>query len=112
MTAPRDPVASGPDHGSGRVGIRGRVERASAPSLTFLSRLPALLPFLVMLVLMLSGIFVGGPVGGVLLLLPIAFLGWLLYLTWPHLSRPERMMRSAVLLLVVAIAVTQVIPRG
>lgn len=65
-----------------------------------------------MLALMLTGIFVGGPIGAVLLLLPIAFLGWLLYLTWPHLRRPERVMRGAVLLLVVAIAVTQVIPRG
>ena len=49
--------------------------------------------------------------GALVLLVPIAFLGWLLYLTWPHLRRPERMMRVSVLLLVVAIAVTALVPR-
>ena len=60
---------------------------------------------------MLTGAFLGGVVGGLLLAVPITFLAWLLYLTWPHLRRPERMMRVSVLLLVVAIAVTSVTPR-
>lgn len=92
--------------------MRYRIERSSAPALMALSRLPVLVPFLVMLALMLTGAFVGGPLGGALLLLPVAFLLWLLFLTWPHLRRPERVMRGAVLLLVVAIAVTQLVPRG
>lgn len=79
--------------------------------MTALSRVPAVLPFLVMLALMLVGIFVGGPVGTALLAVPLLFLSWLLFLTWPHLSLAERVMRSAVLLLVVGIAVTQIIPR-
>jgi len=105
---PPDPT--GP--GASADGVRGRIERASTPWLVRLASLPALLPFVVVGVLMLTGAFVGGVVGGMLLLVPIAFLGWLLYLTWPHLRRPERAMRASVLLLVVAIAVTSVVPRG
>jgi hypothetical protein len=91
--------------------MRARIERASTPVLMKLAALPALVPFVVVGALMLTGAFLGGVGGGVLLAVPIAFLTWLLYLTWPHLRRPERMMRCAVLLLVVAIAVTSVVPR-
>lgn len=76
-----------------------------------LAALPALVPFVVVAALMLTGAFVGGVVGGLLLLVPITFLSWLLYLTWPHLKRPEKMMRAAVLLLVIAIAITAIVPR-
>lgn len=79
--------------------------------MTRVSRLPAVLPFLVMMALLLAGIFVGGILGALLLALPIAFLSWLLYLTWPHLRTPERLLRAAVLLLLVGIAVTQIVPR-
>ena len=91
--------------------MRARIERASTPLLVKLAALPALVPFVVVGALMLAGAFLGGVGGGVLLAVPVAFLTWLLYLTWPHLRRPERMMRCAVLLLVVAIAVTSVVPR-
>jgi len=91
--------------------MRARIEQASTPAVTALSRVPAFLPFLVMLALMLAGIFVGGTLGTVLLAVPLLFLSWLLFLTWPHLGLAERVMRGAVLLLVVGIAVTQIIPR-
>lgn len=91
--------------------MRARIEKVSTPAVTALSRVPAFVPFLVMLALMLTGIFVGGVFGTVLLAVPLLFLSWLLFLTWPHLSLSERVMRCAVLLLVVGIAVTQIIPR-
>ncbi len=69
------------------------------------------LPFLVVLGVMLTGAFLGGWLGALLLAVPLAFLCWLLYLTWPRLSPPERAMRVAVLSLVVALVVTQVLPR-
>lgn len=103
-----DPSTSSP---SGSSGIRRRIEEASNPAIAALARMPALLPFVVMLVVLLTGVFVGGVIGAILLALPIAFLGWLLYLTWPHLRMPERLLRVAVLLLVLAIAVTQILPR-
>jgi len=103
--------ATSPDQGPKPGGIRARIENASTPAVTALARVPAAVPFLVMLALMLTGIFVDGVFGTVLLGVPLVFLGWLLFLTWPHLSLSERVMRSAVLLLVVGIAVTQIIPR-
>lgn len=91
--------------------MRSRVERASSAPLTALGSLPVWVPFLVVLALMLTGAFAGGWVGAVLLIVPVLFLCWLLYLTWPRLGTAERLMRLAVLAVVVAIAVTQVIPR-
>lgn len=72
--------------------------------------MPVWLPFVVVFALMLAGSFLGGWLGALLLLLPVLFLSWLLYLTWPRLRTPERAMRLAVLALVVAIAVTQALP--
>ncbi len=72
--------------------------------------MPVWLPFVVVFALILAGSFLGGWLGALLLLLPVLFLSWLLYLTWPRLRTPERAMRLAVLALVVAIAVTQAVP--
>jgi hypothetical protein len=90
--------------------LRTRIEHASSRPLERLAGVPVWLPFVVVFALMLAGSFLGGWVGALLLLLPVLFLTWLLYLTWPRLRTPERAMRLAVLALVVAIAVTQAIP--
>ncbi|MGB3258787.1 MAG: DUF6703 family protein [Ornithinimicrobium sp.] len=111
MSTPSEPSAPGPDPGASGAGPRARIERASTPLLTAMAKMPPLLPFIVMFAVLLVGAFVGGPIGAVMLLVPIAFLGWLLYLTWPHLRPPERLLRLAVLLLVIGIATTQIIPR-
>lgn len=91
-------------------GLRPRVEALSVRPLQALAGLPVWVPFVVVLVLMLAGSFLGGPVGVLLLAAPLVFLTWLLYLTWPRLSTAERAMRLAVLGLVVALAVTQAVP--
>lgn len=111
MSASAKPSAADPHRDPQPGGIRARLEKASTPLVTALARVPAFVPFLVMLALMLAGIFVGGVPGTLLLAVPLLFLGWLLFLTWPHLGLSERVMRCAVLLLVVGIAVTQIIPR-
>jgi hypothetical protein len=85
--------------------LRHRVERASLPLMTKLSSLPRAVPFLLLLALLVGGLIVKGPVGFVLMGLGAAFVGWILYLSWPRLSATERMMRFAVLLLAVALAV-------
>ncbi len=110
---PKLPESSAPDpeRATSSAGMRGTIERASTPVLTAMARMPAPLPFLLMFVMLLTGAFLGGVIGAALLLIPIAFLGWLLYLTWPHLRPPERLLRLAVLLLVIGIATTQIIPR-
>ena len=92
------------------TGARLAVERASRPLLERVSRLPAPVPFLVLLALLLVGLFRPGPVGAVCTGVVALFVGWLLYLSWPRLKSPERLGRAAVLLLSIALFVVQVVP--
>jgi hypothetical protein len=85
--------------------LRSSVERASLPLMTKLSSLPRAVPFLLLLALLVVGAVIKGMVGFVLMGLAAAFVGWILYLSWPRLSATERLMRFAVLLLAVALAV-------
>ena len=80
--------------------------------MTRLSSLPRLVPFLILLALLVGGVFIGGTVGFVLMGVAAIFVGWVLYLSWPRLTSSERIMRSAVLLLAVAMAVVQLFPRS
>lgn len=91
--------------------MRPNIERASLPLITRLSRLPRAVPFLLLLALLVAGVIIEGVVGFVLMGLAAIFVGWILYLSWPRLSGSERIMRSAVLLLAVALAVVQLFPR-
>lgn len=100
----------GPEAGPGA--LRRRIEQASLPVLELLARLPVWLPFLLLLVLILGGGFIGGTVGWVLVGVAMFFVAWLLYLSWPRLTGVERLMRVAVLLLFLAVTVVQLVPRG
>jgi hypothetical protein len=90
--------------------LRSRVEHASVPFVTWLNRMPRWLAFLVVLGTMTAGVFVPR-VGFVFTLLVAVFLCWLAFLTWPRLTPPEKLMRTAVLALVVAVAIIQAFPR-
>ncbi len=92
--------------------LRPSIERASLPLITRLSSLPRAVPFLLLLALLIAGVLIRGPVGFVLMGLGAVFVGWILYLSWPRLTSSERIMRSAVLLLAVTMAVTQLRPQG
>jgi hypothetical protein len=92
--------------------VRHRIDHASLPLMTKLSRLPRLVPFLILLVLLVAGVLISGQVGFVLMGLAAIFVAWVLYLSWPRLSGSERIMRLAVLLLAVAMAVVQLFPRN
>ena len=91
--------------------VRSRIDHASLPLMTRLSRLPRLSPFLILLALLGAGVWVSGTVGFVLMGLAALFVAWVLYLSWPRLTGSERIMRLAVLLLAVAMAVVQLFPR-
>jgi hypothetical protein len=91
--------------------LRHRIDQASLPLMTKLSRLPKLLPFAILLTLLVAGVLIGGPPGAILMLLGAVFITWVLYLSWPLLSGSERLMRSAVLLLAVAMAISVLFPR-
>ena len=91
--------------------MRESVQRASLPVVERLNALPRFVPFLVILALMVAGLFV--PVWGwVLLLLVTLFLGWTLYLAWPAMDATQRLMRLTIVLIALAITVTQAFPRG
>ncbi len=93
------------------LSFRSKVEHASVPWVTRLNRLPRWAAFLGVLALMVAGILVP-KIGFVFTLLIAVFLGWLVFLTWPRLAGPEKLMRLAVLALVVAVAVMQAFPKG
>ncbi|MGL5857414.1 MAG: DUF6703 family protein [Angustibacter sp.] len=88
-------------------GARAVIERASLPALTRLSRMPAAVPFLVLLGLLIVGVVVGGMLGAVCTAAVTVVVAWLLYLGWPRLTGVERLGRSAVLLLAVGMTMTQ-----
>ncbi len=91
--------------------LRESFERASLPALTYLSGLPRIVPFLAIMVLTLAGVVLPGW-GWVLIALVALVLTWILLLAWPRLSTAERLMRLAVVALMVAVTVTQAAPRG
>lgn len=104
-----DPIRSADPHYTS-TGVRAAIERASMPALARLATLPTWLPMLVMAALILVGAFLGGVGGAVLVGVALLVLLWLLYLSWPHLTPSLRMMRVAVLVLLLAIVVTQFVP--
>jgi hypothetical protein len=91
--------------------LRESFERASLPALTWLSSLPRVVPFLTILGLAVAGILVPGW-GWVLIAVVVVVLTWILLLAWPRLTPAERLMRVAVVALMVAVTVTQAAPRG
>jgi len=93
------------------LSFRSKVEHASVPWVTRLNRTPRWAAFLGVLALMVAGILVP-KVGFVFTLLIGVFLGWLIFLTWPRLAGPEKLMRFAVVGLVLAVAVMQAFPKS
>ena len=90
--------------------LRQTIESASLPAVQRLGAAPRAVPFLVVLGLMVAGILVPG--WGWLFLVPVVlFLVWTLYLGWPALDSGARLGRAAVVLMAVAITVTQALPR-
>ena len=91
--------------------FRQSVERASLPVIRAISGRPRWLVFLATLALMIAGVLVDGW-GWVFFLVVGVFLAWILFLSWPRLAPVERLMRSAVLVLVAAVTVVRAFPQG
>ena len=64
----------------------------------------------VLILILAVGILAPSPWSGIAFLLVTAFVGWLLFLTWQRLTLPERLMRVAVLVLALAVALVEVAP--
>ena len=64
----------------------------------------------VLVALLAGGVLAPRPWAGIAFLVVAAFVGWLLFLTWQRLALPERLMRNAVLVLALAVAVVRIVP--
>jgi hypothetical protein len=92
------------------LSFRSRVEHASYPLLERLARVPRAVSLGVLAVVLVAGVLAPRPWGGIAFALVAIVLGWFLFLTWERLRLPERLMRAAVLLLAVAVAVVRIVP--
>jgi hypothetical protein len=81
--------------------FRRRVEQQAGPLVIMLARLPRVVPFLLVAGLLVAGLLAKGVVGAALLLVLAALLSVLLLLSWPALNAQARILRLAVVALVV-----------
>ena len=94
------------------LSFRSRLEHASAPWVERLNTVPRAVGLAVLVVVLVVGVVAPRPWAGIAFLVVSAFVGWLLFLTWQRLTLPERLMRIAVLVLAVAVAVVRIVPAG
>jgi hypothetical protein len=92
------------------LSFRSRVEHASAPWVERMNAVPRAVALGVLILILAVGILAPSPWSGIAFLLVTAFVGWLLFLTWQRLTLPERLMRVAVLVLALAVALVEVAP--
>jgi len=96
------------NNNSNKSQLRAKVEILSTPLLMKISTWPkAIVPILI-LGFLLVGLFVPGVIGGFFILLVGLFIGWLLYLSWPLLSRNARLLRLAVVAMIIGSAISQI----
>lgn len=82
--------------------FRHAVERRSAPVLLFLRGLPRLALVAAVVAFVAGGLIGEGALGAACLLVVAAFFGWLLFLSWPAVPAGARLMRIAVLAVMLA----------
>ncbi len=80
--------------------LRGAVERRSAPLLVWLSSKPKLLLPLLSLALLIGGFAAPLAVAVPMLVVLLAVIGWLTYLSWPAVQGGGRVVRVVTLVLV------------
>ncbi len=85
-------------------------ERISLPATRVIAGLPPYVPVVAVFALVLLGGFIG-PWGVIPLGLVVLFLLWMLALSWPRLRPSERLMRVAVIALVLALTIVKLFPR-
>lgn len=79
--------------------LRRRVELKAGPVVVLLGQAPRALVFGAVLVLLVGGLLAGGVLGAVLLLVLAVLAAVLLALSWPALQPGARVVRAAVLVL-------------
>ncbi len=91
--------------------FRDAVERRSVVMLTYLSSLPRVIPFALVIGLLLAGLMTSGILAFVALALVALFLAWLLYVGWPQMQPTGRLLRLLATVLIAGAAVAQLAGR-
>lgn len=86
---------------------RSQVERTSRPLLLRLHAWPRPVLPLLTVVLVMAGVLAPAAVGLVALVVVALFVSWIAYLSWPAVSGPGRLVRIAMVALVVGLALTR-----
>ncbi len=94
------------------LSLRSRIEHASYPAMERVNALPRAVTLAALVAVLAVGVLAPAPWSGVAFLAVAVFVGWLLFLTWPRLTLPERLMRLAVLALTLSVALVRLAPRG
>lgn len=92
-------------NGRGRRPARGDLRRPLLPGAGPLAGVPPVLVFAVVALVFAAGVLLGGFVGALLLALLAAGVATLLATTWNRMSRPERVARSAILVVLVLVTI-------
>jgi hypothetical protein len=87
--------------------LRAQVERGSRPLLLRLHGWPRPVLPLLTVVLVLAGVLAPPAVGLVALAVVALFVSWIAYLSWPAVSGSGRLLRVAMVALVVTLALTR-----
>jgi hypothetical protein len=87
--------------------LRAQVERSSRPLLLRLHGWPRPVLPLLTVVLVLAGVLAPPAVGLVALAVVALFVSWIAYLSWPAVSGSGRLLRVAMVALVVVLALTR-----
>jgi hypothetical protein len=88
--------------------FRRSLERRSAPLLVLLTQLPRVVMMFAPLALLLLGFFLPLAIGLVFLAIFLLFTGWLAYLSWPRTDAKARLMRVAIFVLIIGLAVLRI----
>lgn len=87
------------------AGFRDGVERRSVVMLTYLSSLPRVIPFALVIGLLMAGLLTTGILAFAALALVVLFLGWLLYIGWPLMLPAGRVLRLVATLAIAGAAI-------
>jgi hypothetical protein len=87
--------------------LRRRVEVFSRPALIRLQHLPRMVVPLLTVVLLALGALAPLSVAYVALAVVLAFMAWIAYLSWPAVTTSGRLMRIAMVVLILALGATR-----
>ena len=91
---------------STKASRRSELERRSFPLLSFFTRVPKWLLIVGMAAFLLAGFVIPIPwLGALLLLVVVAFLTWLVVLSWPVLNPASKLLRVIVIVALLGIVV-------